>query len=153
MGDKVLFPANAKYQASVQSYWSNIAQRAPTCVVLPTTAQDVSLAVKSLVKTNRAGACRFAVRSGGHTPWAGAASIQDGVTIDLSLLNQTVYNKQNSTASVGPGARWRSVYETLDQIGVAVAGGRAGTVGVGGLILGGKKKMLHHQPRGVRSSR
>ena len=108
-------------------------------MVLPTTAQDVSLAVKSLVKTNRAGTCRFAVRSGGHTPWAGAAGIQDGVTIDLSLLDQTVYNKNNSTASIGPGARWKSVYETLDQIGVAVPGGRAGTVGVGGLILGGKK--------------
>lgn len=95
--------------------------------------------MKSLVKNNRVGPCRFAVRSGGHTPWFGAASIKDGVTIDLSPLNRTVYNKGNSTASIGPGARWKSVYETLDQIGVAVPGGRAGTVGVGGLILGGKE--------------
>lgn len=96
------------------------------------------MAVTTLVKTNKAGPCRFAVRSGGHTPWAGAANIKDGVTIDLSLLDKTVYNKEISIASIGPGARWKSVYETLDQIGVAVPGGRAGTVGVGGLILGGK---------------
>lgn len=132
-----MFPGSAKYKASVQSYWSNIAQIGPTCVVLPTSAQDVSVAVKSLVKTNRAGPCPFAVRSGGHTPWAGSAGIQNGVTIDLSQLDKTVYNKEKSTASIGPGARWKSVYETLDRIGVAVPGGRAGTVGVGGLILGG----------------
>ena len=107
--------------------------------MLPTSAQDVSVAVKSLVNTNRVGPCRFAVRSGGHTPWAGSAGIQDGVTIDLSRLNKTIYNKEKSTASIGPGARWESVYRTLDQIGVAVPGGRAGTVGVGGLILGGNK--------------
>lgn len=107
-------------------------------MVLPSNAEDVSLAVKTLVKSNRVGPCRFAVRGGGHTPWAGASNIKDGVTIDLSLLNKTVYKKAQSTASIGPGARWQSVYETLDQLGVAVPGGRAGTVGVGGLILGGR---------------
>lgn len=94
--------------------------------------------MKTLVKANRIGSCQFAVRSGGHTPWAAAANIKHGVTIDLSSLNKVVYNKDKSTASIGPGARWKSVYEALDRIGVAVPGGRAGTVGVGGLILGGK---------------
>lgn len=78
------------------------------------------------------------MRSGGHTPWAGAANIKDGVTIDLSLLDKIVYNKEKSTASIGPGARWNSVYETLDDFGVLVPGARVGTVGVGGYILGGK---------------
>lgn len=81
--------------------------------------------------------CQFAVRSGGHTTWAGAANIEDGVTIDLSKMHAVSYDEVENTVSIQPGARWGQVYEYLDEIGVAVAGGRAATVGVGGLILGG----------------
>lgn len=137
LGGKVSFPANASYDASVESYWSITAQLTPSCVVLPTTAQDVSLAVRTLVRAHRAGPCLFAVRSGGHTPWPGAANIKNGITIDLSLLNQTVYNAEKSIASVGPGARWDSVYAELDKFKVSVPGSRSPRVGVGGLILGG----------------
>lgn len=98
----------------------------------------MSLAVKTLTETKPPGACKFAVRGGGHTTWAGAANIKHGVTIDLSLMNSTTYNSDNSTASIGPGARWDSVYRALDKIGIATAGGRAAKVGVGGLTLGGK---------------
>lgn len=47
------------------------------------------------------------------------------------------YDSENSIASVGPGARWLDVYRTLDEYNVGVLGGRIGTVGVGGLLLGG----------------
>lgn len=86
---------------------------------------------------NKSSQCHFAVRSGGHTTWAGAAGIENGVTVDLGFMNSTTYYAENSTAAVQPGARWKSVYSTLDKFGVAVAGGRAGNVGVAGLILGG----------------
>lgn len=52
-------------------------------------------------------------------------------------MNSTTYHPENNTAAVLPGARWLSVYETADRYGVAVAGGRAATVGVAGLALGG----------------
>lgn len=61
----------------------------------------------------------------------------DGVTIDLGLMNSTTYHVENNTAAVLPGARWLSVYETMDKYGMAVAGGRAATVGVAGLAIGG----------------
>ncbi|KAL1965225.1 hypothetical protein VTN77DRAFT_5979 [Rasamsonia byssochlamydoides] len=53
------------------------------------------------------------------------------------MMNSTTYHPENSTASILPGARWQSVYQTLDSFGVAVPGGRAGPVGVGGLTIGG----------------
>ena len=56
--------------------------------------------------------------------WAGSANIQGGVTIDLSSLNQVSVSKNRLVASVGPGARWGSVYSQLDAMGLAVAGGR-----------------------------
>jgi FAD/FMN-containing dehydrogenase len=70
--------------------------------------------------------------------WAGANNIEPGVTIDLSLMNSTIYNKQAKVASVLPGARWQSVYKTLEAYNVAVPGGRTGPVGVGGFLLGGE---------------
>jgi FAD/FMN-containing dehydrogenase len=73
-----------------------------------------------------------------HTPWAGAANIEDGVTIDLSRLDQVLVSKDRSTVTIGPGNRWRRVYEELAPQGLVVAGGRVATVGVSGLILGGK---------------
>lgn len=80
----------------------------------------------------------FAIRSGGHSPVAGAASIEDGVMIDLSLLCEVVPSDDGLSVTVGAGARWKDVYKVLDEKGLAVVGGRNSAVGVGGLTLGGK---------------
>lgn len=69
--------------------------------------------------------------------WAGAANIDDGVTIDLSYMNSTTYHSENSTAAILPGARWESVYATLDPLNVSSPGGRNYLPGVGGLVTGG----------------
>lgn len=69
---------------------------------------------------------------------AGAANIQDGVTIDLSELTQVEVSKDRTSTSVGGGARWEDVYHRLDAMNLAVLGGRVHDVGVGGLTLGGK---------------
>lgn len=134
----MVYPSSPSYETSIDSYWSIRAQLSPTCIVRPTSPKDVSLAVKTLVNaSSKEYPCRFAIRGGGHTPFGTAANIQNGVTIDLSLMNETTYNKENSTASIGPGSRWVNVYRALDQLGVSVPGGRAGSVGVAGLTLGG----------------
>ncbi|MCJ1292642.1 hypothetical protein MMC34_004195 [Xylographa carneopallida] len=69
--------------------------------------------------------------------WAGAANIQDGITIDLSAINQVDVSANSKATSVGGGARWEDVYLKLDRMGLAVAGGRVAEVGVGGLLTGG----------------
>lgn len=70
-------------------------------------------------------------------PWKGAASTEGGVTIDLTFLNGTVYDEETSTVSIMGGTKWGNVYKALEPLGVAVPGGRADTVGVGGLLIGG----------------
>ena len=70
--------------------------------------------------------------------WAGAANIQDGVTIDLGLMNDVTVSRDNAITSVGSGARWQDVYLKLDAMNLSVAGGRVYDVGVGGLLLGGE---------------
>ena len=68
------------------------------------------------------------------------------MTLDLSRMSATTYNdngKEPSTASIGPGARWGSVYTALAKYGVTVGGGRGADVGVGGLVLGGPYEVYH----------
>jgi FAD/FMN-containing dehydrogenase len=52
-------------------------------------------------------------------------------------MNSTTYHPETEIASIKPGDRWQEVYDTLAPYGVTVAGGRAGTVGIGGFITGG----------------
>lgn len=55
----------------------------------------------------------------------------------VGLLNHTEYNLATRLASLRPGSRWLDVYRTLDALDVGIQGGDIGSVGVGGLLLGG----------------
>lgn len=79
----------------------------------------------------------FAVRAGGHMNWAGSNNINDGVTIDLGLLNSTQYDASTQTARLGPGAKWKDVFAELEKHGRTVVGAREAECGVGGFLLGG----------------
>jgi FAD/FMN-containing dehydrogenase len=61
-----------------------------------------------------------------HTPWAGANSIEGGVTIDLSNMKEVVISADRNHVAVGPGNRWGEVYPKLEEAGLAVSGGRWG---------------------------
>lgn len=91
-------------------------------------------------------ACQFAIRSGGHNPFPDNNIAAPGVTIDLSKLNGIAVapseTSGGSVAQIGPGARWGQVYDYLAPKGLTVGGGRAATVGVGGLTLGGNVNHL-----------
>lgn len=134
LGSETFTPASTTYTSSLSSYWSlQETGIHPSCIVQPSSAAHVSLAVKTLSSLN----CSFAVRSGGHSPNAGAANIASGVTLDLSRLDNVTLSGDNSVVSIGPGTTWSNVYSTLDPLNLTVAGGRSGGVGVGGLTLGG----------------
>ncbi|KAK8079211.1 hypothetical protein PG994_003018 [Apiospora phragmitis] len=134
-GGKVAYPDNSAYDAALASYYSAQQETTrPACVVFPETAGDVSDAVKTLAK---GGLSEFAIRSGGHTSWAGASNIAGGVTLDLRGLNSIEVSEDGASVRVGPGATWDAVYQKLDPLGCSVAGGRVAGVGVGGLTLGG----------------
>ncbi|KAL5336888.1 hypothetical protein BJX70DRAFT_409551 [Aspergillus crustosus] len=134
--DRTVFPGSIAYNNFVHSYFAVNAQLRPTCVVQPLSTEDVSVAVQVLTRSF-AEPCLFAVRSGGHTTFAGASNIELGVTIDLSLMNRTIYDPDSGTATIQPGARWAGVYETLQAQGVMAPGGRTSSVGVGGFLTGG----------------
>ncbi|MCJ1417466.1 hypothetical protein MMC32_003810 [Xylographa parallela] len=146
--DSVIFPHNtAAFKQSMNSYWAQQeCEVIPACVVRPRDVQQLCSAVTILKREydeRRKGAGKanaeglFAVRSGGHSPVSGAASIKGGVLIDLGHFCEVTPSKQGSSVAIGAGGKWMDVSKVLDGKGLAVIGGRNSAVGVGGLILGG----------------
>ncbi|KAL8994667.1 MAG: hypothetical protein Q9169_005420 [Polycauliona sp. 2 TL-2023] len=121
------------YQKFILSYFSVNDRLTPNCAVSPSNTKDVAAIVGLLSKNT----CQFAVKSGGHGIVTGSSNIDEGVTIDLRRMRGVSLNKQNKTATVQPGAKWVEVYDALTPQGYVIPGGRAGTVGVGGLTTGG----------------
>ncbi|KAK3297569.1 uncharacterized protein B0H64DRAFT_416588 [Chaetomium fimeti] len=114
----------------------------PACVMRPSVPQDVARAVSVIAGID---SCNFAIKGQGHAPAAGFANIEGSVTIDMTGLNTTTLSPDRSVVRVGAGATWLQVYRYLDPFNIAVAGGRNGLVGVGGLTLGGG--ISHFSPR------
>lgn len=142
LAEKVSYPASTVYVQSSSSYWSKQEESlVPSCIVTPAHTDDVVTVVRILTLWNKVGLqqVNFAIRGGGHTPWAGSANIDRGVTIDLRSLNEVAVNEDKTIASVGAGATWGEVYQKMDSLGLAVIGGRGSSIGVGGLLTGGKK--------------
>lgn len=72
-------------------------RRALLYILLPLILAII-VAIKELASTN------FAIRGGGHTPWAGSANINGGVTIDMTSIKDVTVNNNKTIASVGAGA-------------------------------------------------
>ena len=145
LGNKVSFPGQSAYNATIRSYWSQQAQQvSPACVVRPQSSEHVATAVRELtivahiVRVVGGRQCQFAIRGGGRTPWAESANIEGGVTLDLGAMRDVSVNSERNVTSVGGGARWIDVCAKLDAMSLAVSGGRVSDIGVAGLILGGK---------------
>ncbi|KAI9775940.1 MAG: hypothetical protein M1835_005657 [Candelina submexicana] len=103
-GYKVSFPGLTT--DTLNGYWSIQEQNVlPTCRITPNTTQDMSDFVKELATLQ----CQFAVRGGGHMFWAGAANLQDGVTLDLGAMGQATVSDDHTITFTGGGARWRDI--------------------------------------------
>ena len=146
--NSVILPHDAAaFQQSMKSYWAQQESEViPACVFRPRDIQQLCAPVIVLRREydeqrKQSGEVKpeglFAVRSGGHSPIAGAASIKGGVVIDLSLFCEVTPFEDGSNVVIGAGAKWMDVSNVLDKEGLAVVGGRNSAVGVGGLTLGG----------------
>lgn len=102
-------------------------------MIKPTRADQVS----ATVLIARLSQCPFAVKSGGHTAFAGAASIEDGITISFENMKEIKLAADKKTVAIQPGNRWQAIYDMLNPKGVSVIGSREGGVGTGGFTMGG----------------
>ncbi|KEY74550.1 hypothetical protein S7711_07153 [Stachybotrys chartarum IBT 7711] len=130
---RITTPADGDvYTQQAQAHWSATAYKSPACIFSPEDVDGLALAIRVAKFTES----RFAVRSGGHSPLAGWANINDHLLISMSNFRDLSYDETTQTLRTGIGNRWADVYESLVPHGRVVVGGRLGDVGLG-LVTGG----------------
>lgn len=133
-GSIVQFPGSQKYEFGQNQYWSKRQSDArPACRVAPRSTAEVSHVMQVLHQAET----DFTIANGKHMTALGASNGNDLVVLDLSELTSIEVDIRNTTVELGTGAMWSDVYEVLDPESITVAGARAGSVGVGGFLLGG----------------
>lgn len=134
-------PLSLQFIASTHGYWNTEQSNyIPSCVVLPTSAQDVSTAIKAI----RAAKSRFGVKAGGHNPNKFFNSVQAGVLIDLSKMTERTYDAATTLGTYQPGGTFGDIYQYFAPFKRTVVGARLAGVGTG-LALGGGLSYLSSQ--------
>lgn len=135
-GDRVYFET---FTPTLLTYFSaRQSDVSPRCLVVPKCKEDVAAAMKVIGRYD----CPFAAKSGGHAMFSGASSAPDGITIDLKNFDAIELDEKRTVVRLGPANTWGRVYSYLDALNLTVVGGRVGSVGVGGTLLGGKFWLL-----------
>ena len=134
-------PLSLQFIASTHGYWNTLqSSYIPSCVVLPTSTQDVSTAVKAI----RAAKSRFAIKAGGHSPNKYFNSVANGVLIDLSKMTERTYDRATTLGTYQPGGDFGDIYQYFAPFNRTVVGARLAGVGTG-LALGGGLSYLSSQ--------
>ncbi|EEH05600.1 FAD binding domain-containing protein [Histoplasma capsulatum G186AR] len=129
----VFYPGSETYNSENHHYFNAAAASKPLCVFVPRNTHEVAGAVEILAASHT----EFAVRGAGHMPIPGYANTDGGVLIAFTKMKQLHLSADKSFVSVGPGNTWLNVYQYLEPHGLVALGGRVGSVGVPGLLLGG----------------
>jgi FAD/FMN-containing dehydrogenase len=122
---------SAEYDEA-RSLYNGMIDKRPALIACCRDAADVRTAVDFA----RGEGLTLAVRGGGHNG-AGLGSVDDGVVVDLSLLNGVRVDPDARLATVGGGALLGDLDHATGGFGLAVPAGVISTTGVGGLTLGG----------------
>jgi FAD/FMN-containing dehydrogenase len=112
--------------------WNAEIDRSPSVIARCATATDVSSAIGLARHLD----LEISVRGGAHNT-AGTAVCDDGLMIDLSLLNSVAVDPATRRARIGGGALLADLDAATLASGLAVPAGLISHTGVGGLTLGG----------------
>ncbi|KAK7062710.1 hypothetical protein VNI00_000198 [Paramarasmius palmivorus] len=110
----------------------------PGCIVLPTTASHVQIAMRTIFQFGVA----YNVQSGGHSAMKGWNTVdEDGVLVLFTNMRKVVYNEEKGSITLEPGVTWGEAVGQMAQFGVTPVGGRISDVGTA-LLLGGGLSFL-----------
>lgn len=135
-GGQVHIRGSDKYDKLNGAYLSGLeSDLKPLLFFQPSSVTEVAAFVSTIRPF--AGLLDCAIRGAGQQPLPGCANVDNGITLDLGLLDDITLTQDNSVVQIGAGARWGAVYQKLDALGLSVTGSRSAMGGVGGLALAG----------------
>jgi FAD/FMN-containing dehydrogenase len=136
LSGQVIAPDDAAYDQARMIFYGGFDRR-PAVVVRPTDASDVS----RVVSLARERGLELAVRGGGHS-LAGHSTIEGGIVLDLADMHALEINPQQRTAWAQTGLTAGAYTTAAAAYGLATGFGDTGSVGIGGLTLGGGVGLL-----------
>jgi len=128
---KVIRPSDAEYDAARTVFRGGV-DKHPALIVRVANAEDVA----RVIAIARESGLELAVRSGGHSS-AGHSVTEGGIVLDLSAMKGIEIDVAGRTAWVETGLTAVEVTKALSAHGLAVGFGDTGSVGIGGITLGG----------------
>jgi hypothetical protein len=130
-GDRVITPGDAGYDRARTVFYGGFDQR-PAAIVRPADTREVA----QVVNLARDRGLELAIRSGGHS-LAGHSASDGGIVLDLSAMTALEVDRQSGTAWAQTGLTAGAYTKAVGADGLATGFGDTGSVGIGGLTLGG----------------
>jgi FAD/FMN-containing dehydrogenase len=128
---RVIAPDDPRYESARTVFYGGIDSR-PAAIIRVADAGDVS----RLVKLASEHGFELAIRSGGHSV-AGFSTTEGGIVLDLSAMKDLQINLEEGTAWAETGLTAGEFTTAVGKHGFAVGFGDTGSVGLGGITLGG----------------
>lgn len=128
---KVIAPDDPRYEEARTPFYGGM-DKHPVAIVRAADAGDVS----RLVSLAREHGFELAVRSGGHSN-AGHCTSDGGIVLDLSAMKKLEIDQENQTAWVESGMTTGEYTAAVGEHGLVTGFGDTGSVGLGGITLGG----------------
>jgi len=128
---RLILPDDAQYDRARTVYFGGIDRR-PAMIIQAADAEDVARAVTLAAESGM----ELAVRSGGHSA-AGHSVCEGGIVLDLRNMKTLRIDPKKHTAWVETGLTAGEYTTAADAYNLATGFGDTGSVGIGGLTLGG----------------
>src|SRR5215204_612476 len=128
---RVIAPDDPRYEQARTTFYGGI-DRKPAAIIRVADAGDVS----RLVKLARENGFELAVRSGGHSV-VGHSTTEGGIVLDLSAMKDLQVNLEDKTVWAETGLTAGEFTAAVGAHGLATGFGDTGSVGLGGITLGG----------------
>ncbi|MDH3804042.1 MAG: FAD-binding oxidoreductase [Gammaproteobacteria bacterium] len=139
MTGPVLLSNHPEYD-SARKIWNGMHDRRPALIARCMNSEDVSNAITFA----REREMLTAVRGGGHS-WPGKSVADDGIMIDLSLMNTVAADPETSRAHARGGALLNALDAAALEHGLVTTAGVVSHTGVGGFTLGGGMGRLNRK--------
>ena len=128
---RLIEPGDDDYNVARKVFVGGV-DRKPAYIARVAGAADVA----RVIQFARESGLELAVRSGGHS-WSGASVSDGGIVIDLRDMRALTIDDDGRTAWAETGLTAREYSAATHEHGLATGFGDTGSVGIGGLTLGG----------------